>query len=154
MEETEPLVAEAMEKKVLAVDPNSNARDCAKLMSKRGVGCAVVVQGSAAIGIVTERDLVNKVIADMVDPSKVLVRDIMSTPLIKVRPESSTTEAAELMAQYGVRRLVVIGADGGLVGIITAIDLAKVLAKKHDYKEGALNALARFKEGAAGGPYQ
>jgi len=154
MSEEEPTVAEVMERKVLTVDYDSNARDCAKAMAKRGVGCAIIVRESAAIGIVTERDLVTKVVAEQFDASKVLVRDVMSTPLITVSPESSLTEAAELMAQYGIRRLVVIGADGGLAGVITAIDFAKVLAKKHNYKEVTLNALARFKEGPSGGPYQ
>ncbi|MDV3278477.1 MAG: CBS domain-containing protein [Nitrososphaerales archaeon] len=154
MEEEEPKVAEIMESKVLAVEMNTTAKECAKAMTKRGVGCAVVVQGKAAIGIVTERDLVGKVMADVLDASKTLVRDIMSTPLITVNPEATMTEAAKLMEEYGIRRLVVIGRDGGLTGIVTAIDLAKVLARKHGYEEAALNAIARAKEGPAGGPYQ
>jgi CBS domain-containing protein len=154
MEEEEPKVAEIMQSKVLAVEMNTSAKDCAKAMAKRGVGCAVVVQGKAAIGIVTERDLVSKVMADVLDASKTLVRDIMSTPLITVSPEATMEDAAKLMAEYGIRRLVIIGRDGGLAGIVTAVDLAKVLAKKHGYEEAALNAIARSKEGPAGGPYQ
>ncbi len=154
MEEEEPTVAEIMQKKVLAAEMNTTARECAKSMTKRGVGCAVVVQGKAAIGIVTERDLVSKVMADVLDPAKVLVRDIMSTPLITVTPEATMTEAAQLMAEYGIRRLVVIDREGALAGIVTAVDLGKVLAKKRGYEEAALNAIARVKEGQAGGPYQ
>jgi CBS domain-containing protein len=153
MEEEESTVAEIMQRKVLAVEMNTTAKECAKVMTKRGVGCAVIVQGKAAIGIVTERDLVSKVMADVLDSSKVLVRDIMSTPLITVTPEATMTEAAELMAEYGIRRLVVIDREGGLAGIITSVDLAKILAKKRGYQEAALNAIARVKEGPAGGPY-
>ncbi|MDV3244707.1 MAG: CBS domain-containing protein, partial [Nitrososphaerales archaeon] len=154
MAEEEPTVAELMERKVISVEMNSNVRDCAKAMSKRMVSCAVVVRGGGAVGIVTERDLVTKVIADALDPAKVLVRDIMSTPLITISPEATMSDAAELMSQYMIRRLIVIGPDGNLVGIITSGDLAKALAKKHDYKEVALNALARVRGEPTGGPYQ
>jgi len=154
MEEEEPTVAEIMKVKVLTADMNVSARECAKTMAKRGVGCAVIVQGKAAIGIVTERDFVRKVIADVLDPAKVLVRDIMSTPLITITPGATMTEAAELMSEYGIRRIVVVDSGGGLAGIVTSADLAKVVAKKHGYEEAALNAIARSKEGPAGGPYQ
>lgn len=153
-QEEEPTVSALMERKVISVDLNSNARDCAKAMSKKLVSCAVVVRGGAAVGIVTERDLVTKVIADALDPAKVLVRDIMSTPLITINPEATMSDAAELMSQYMIRRVIVIGKDGNLAGIITAGDLAKALAKKHDYKEVALNALARVRGEPTGGPYQ
>jgi CBS domain-containing protein len=153
-EKQEPSVGELMEKKVVSVDLNSNARECAKAMAKRKVGCSVVVRGGTAVGIVTERDLVAKVIADALDPAKVLVRDIMSTPLITISPDAKMSDAAELMSQYMIRRLVVIGGDGNLAGIITAGDLAEVLAKRHDYKEAALNVLARVRGEPTGGPYQ
>lgn len=143
-----------MEKKVLVVDFNSSAKECAKAMSKRGVSSAVVVQGGTALGIVTERDLVSKVMSDALDASKVLVRDIMSTPLITVSPEATMAKAAEVMAQYRIRRLVVIGATGGLAGIVTAGDIARVIAEKHDYQEATFNAIARYKEGEEAGPYQ
>ena len=154
MAEEEPTVGDVMVKAVLAVELNTNARDCAKAMAKRGVSCAVITQGGTAIGIVTERDLVSKVLADGLDPKKVLVRDIMSTPLITIASEASLTAAAELMAQYRIRRLVVVGGDGSLAGIITTGDIARSLAEKHGYREATFNAMARYKEGIEGGPYQ
>ena len=154
-EAQEPAVKELMESKVASVELNSNVRDCAKMMAKRGVSCAVIVtQGGGAAGIVTERDLVTKVIADGLNPAKVLVRDIMSTPLITISPDAKMSDAAELMSQYMIRRLIVVGQDGNLPGIIPSGDLARALAKQHDFKEAALNALARVKSAATGGPYQ
>jgi len=153
-EEAETTVGELMSQRVVSIDLDSNARECAKAMSKRKVSCAVVVRGEVAAGIVTERDLVTKVIADGLDPAKVLVRDIMSTPLITIGPDAKMGDAAELMSQYMIRRLVVIGPNGNLSGIITSGDLAKALAKKHEYKEVALNALARVRGEPTGGPYQ
>lgn len=150
----EPLVENVMEKAVMAVDLNVNAAECAGGMAKRGVSSAVVTQGGTAVGIVTERDLVSKVLADALDPKKVLVRDIMSTPLITVPANAKITTAASVMAEYRIRRLVVVDDAGTLLGIITAGDLARNLAEKHDYKEATLNAVARYRGGFEGGPYQ
>jgi CBS domain-containing protein len=143
-----------MVKAVLAVDLNTNVKVCSKAMAKRGVSCSVVTQGDRAIGIVTERDLVSKVLADAVDPTKVFVKDVMSTPLITVSPNVSLTDAASQMAEYSIRRLVVVDQGGSMVGIITAGDIARSLAEKHGYREATFNALARYKEGTEGGPYQ
>ena len=154
MSQKEPTVAEAMQKSVMAVEMNTSARDCAKAMAKRGVSCAVITQEGNAIGIITERDLVSKVMADALDARKVLVRDIMSTPLITTSPESSITGAAEVMARYQIRRLVVVDKNGSLAGIITTGDIARTMAEKHGYREATFNAMARYKEGTEGGPYQ
>lgn len=154
MSGSEETVADIMEKKVLAVDLNSSARDCAKAMSKRGVSSAVVVQAQRTLGIVTERDLVSKVMAEGLDASKVLVRDIMSTPLITIFPQATMTKAAEVMAEYQIRRLVVLDSGGSLAGIVTAGDIARTLAEKKGYREPTFNAIARYKEGTESGPYQ
>ena len=143
-----------MEKKVVTVDLNSNVKNSADLMTKRKCGCLVVVKDSMAVGIVTERDLVTKIIADSLDPKKVLVRDIMSTPLITITPDKSLVDAARLMNQYQIRRIVVTEQDGSLVGIVTAGDLARTLAKKLSYADITLNAIARLKGSPSGGPYQ
>jgi CBS domain-containing protein len=58
------------------------------------------------------------------------------------------------MAQYRVRRLVVVDGTGALAGIITTGDIARAMAEKQGYREAVYNAMARYKEGIAGGPYQ
>jgi len=155
MAEAEKTVANVMTKTVMAVELNTNAKECAKAMAKRGVSCVVVTQSGNAVGIITERDLVSKVLAEKIDAKNVLVRDIMSTPLITVGPEATLTSAAELMARYRIRRLVVVDASGSLVGLVTTGDLARTLAEKHGYREATFNAMARYAEGEfSGGPYQ
>ena len=154
MAQETPKVGTIMQKDVLVAQLDVTASDCAKAMSKRGVSCAVIMQRDAATGIVTERDLVSKVIADGLDPKKVLVRDIMSTPLITIATDASLTEAAELMAKYRIRRLVVEGGQAELLGIITTGDLARALAAKQNFKDASFNAMARFPEGRDSGPYQ
>ena len=155
MTQEERTVEMLMSKKVMAVELNTNAKECAKAMVKRGVSCAVITQGGSAIGIVTERDLVSKILAESIDAKNVLVRDIMSTPLITVAPDAPLTGAAELMARYRIRRLVVVDNDGALVGLITTGDIARSLAEKQGYREATLNAMARYSErGLENGPYQ
>lgn len=143
-----------MSRSVMAVELNTNTKDCAKAMAKKGVSCAVITQRGSAVGIVTERDLVSKVMAESIDARNVLVRDIMSTPLITIPPSAPLTSAAELMAQYRVRRLVVVDSTGNLTGVITTGDIARALAERHGYREATFNAMARYKEGLEDGPYQ
>jgi CBS domain-containing protein len=154
MGQEEKTVAQVMTKSVMAVELNTSAKDCAKAMAKKGVSCAVITQRGSAIGIVTERDLVSKVMAESIDSKSVLVRDIMSTPLITVAPEAPLTTASEIMAQYRVRRLVVVDGAGNLAGIVTTGDIARSLAEQHGYREAKFNAMARYAEGVEGGPYQ
>ncbi|TLX98373.1 MAG: CBS domain-containing protein [Thaumarchaeota archaeon] len=148
----EELVKDVMEKNVQTVDLDASAKKSAAVMGKKGIGSLVVVQGGTAVGIVTERDLVSRVIADGLDPAKVLVRDIMSTPLITIQPDAKIAEAARLMNEYKIRRVVVTAADGSLAGIVTASDLARVLAERKDYSDMTLNAIARASPDK--GPYQ
>lgn len=140
----EEKVKDIMEKNILTVESNKNARDCARLMLKKDVGSVIVTHEGLAVGIITERDLVRKVLADNVDPTKVLASDIMSSPLITIDPDSTMSEAARLMSVYGVRRIVVVSKEGALIGIVTATDLARTLASKKEFKDEALNAIARI----------
>jgi CBS domain-containing protein len=146
-------VADIMETHVTTIDPDKTVKEAATIMADKGFGCLIVVREGKAVGIVTERDIVTKVAAGGVDPTKVLVSDIMSTPLIVVPPSATTDEAARVMTEYNVRRLVVVK-DGALSGVVTAGDLAKMLAKEKDYHDASLNAIARLKSNASGGPYQ
>lgn len=148
------LVEDVMAPKVVTIDGGATAEEGASLMANSKCGCLVVVRGGTALGIVTERDMVRKILAVGADPSKVLVSDVMSTPLIQIGPKAEVVEAAEKMSEYLVRRLVVVDETGTLVGLITASDIAKELARRQEYNDSALNALARMKRGGTGGPYE
>jgi signal-transduction protein with cAMP-binding, CBS, and nucleotidyltransferase domain len=91
-------------------------------MSSANVGCLIIVSGDRPIGILTERDLVKKVIARGIDPRNLLVAEIMSAPVVSIEPDASLREAAALMLRSGVKRMPVIF-QGKLVGIITDTDL-------------------------------
>ena len=155
MTQEDKTVGTVMSKTVMSIELNTSAKDCAKAMAKKGVSCAVIIQGRSAVGIVTERDLVSKVLSESIDARKVLDMDIMSTPLITEAPGVSLTAAAELMARYRIRRLVVVDEEGALAGLVTTGDIARSLAEKQGYREPTLNAMARYSErGLENGPYQ
>lgn len=143
-------VEQLMSKDVLTIDMNDSVLSAAANISKKSVGCLIVVRDRQAVGIVTEQDIVTKVTANAADPKKVYVRDIMSTPVISVKRLATLRDAAELMTEYKVRRLVVVEEDGALSGLITTEDFARWLAKQGDYQDAALNAIAKLKAG----PYQ
>ncbi len=154
MTQAEEKVADLMNRKPQTIDSKATAAECARKMAKSEIHYAVVVDAEQALGIITETDLVAKVMADALDPKKVLVLDIMSTPLITARPYAPVTEAAELMSEYRIRRIVVIDDMGTLVGIISADHLAKSLAEKKNFADASLNAIALAKANHSGGPYQ
>lgn len=144
----ETVVEDIMVRDVHVVDREATVRETASIMAKEGHGCVIVVNAEYALGIVTERDIVQKITADGIDPAKIKVEDIMSSPLITISPKATILEAAEKMSVYEVRKIVVIDELGRMVGVLTAGDLAKWLAKQRNYKDPALNAIARLNVGS------
>ncbi len=134
-------VDEVMVKQVNTIDEDVNVVEAAKRMEKSKCGCLLVTKGGIGLGIVTERDLVRKVLAIGVDASKVLIKDVMSTPLITIPPSSTLEDAARLMSQYGIRRLPV-AKDRVINGLITASDIALYLANNSP-QDPLLGAIAR-----------
>jgi CBS domain-containing protein len=122
-------------------------------MARRTERCLVVAKGDFVVGIVTASDMIEKVTAAGANPTEVYVKDIMSTPVITVGATATIRHAAELMSDYVIGKLPVVDASGGLVGILTSVELARWLAKMNDFQDPALNALAKLKEGQ-GGPYR
>jgi len=149
---TEDRVEDIMTKDVLMIDADSSALVAARIISP--LGYLIIMKGVRATGIVTEHDIVLKVTANGTDPSKLCVRDIMSTPVISVTSDASVEDAAEMMTECKIRRLAVTKGDGTFVGVVTLEDLARVLAKDSNYQDPALNALARIRANVSPGPYQ
>jgi CBS domain-containing protein len=86
-------------------------------------GYVIILEGGKPIGIVTEQDIVNKVVAQDQDPSKLQISDIMSTPLITIDPDADLLQAAKVMREHAIRKLVVT--RGNIIyGMITAKDIA------------------------------
>jgi CBS domain-containing protein len=120
--ETEIPVRDVMTRPVITADADLDVLSAAKRMGSANVGSLVIVSEGKPIGILTERDLVKKIVAQAVDPRTVQVGEIMCSPVVTIRPEADSREAAALMLKSGVKRLPVIS-NGKLVGIITDTDL-------------------------------
>ncbi len=105
--------------------------DAAKAMLEKGVGHAIVLDRGSPVGIVTEKDLVMKVMALGKDPSNVKVSEVMSAPLITIDPDASLEDAVAVMAKNGIRRLPVVR-DNIIYGMFTARDLAKHFSEYED----------------------
>ncbi len=141
-----------MLKDVPTVAPDVSVKDAAAKMEKGDFDSLIVVDGVTAVGIVTEKDIVQKVAAEGFDPSKVLIEDIMSSPLITIRSDSTVRLATEAMRTYKVRKIVVMDENEHLVGLVTSFELAKWCSAQNNYSDPAMNALAELKPGE--GPYE
>lgn len=118
------LVREAMVKNPITVGPSASLIEAAKLIRDKEIGSVIIVDKGKVLGIATERDLVRRVIAEGKDPKTVKIGDVMSSPVVFINPNEDVVDAAQLMKQKGIRRLVVMDGDK-LVGIITSDDLAR-----------------------------
>lgn len=115
------LVKEAMKPNPVTVKPKTSVREAAEIMKKKGIGNCIVID-EKPLGIITESDILKKVVAKGLDAGKVLVEEIMVTPLIIIDPYVDIEEAMRTMSKCNIRRLPVIE-DGKLIGIITVKDI-------------------------------
>jgi CBS domain-containing protein len=87
-------------------------------MSDRNVGAAGVVESDQLVGIITERDVLRRVVAEGRDPMAIRVADVMSSPVVSVRLNASVADAAAIMRRHHIRHLAALDADGKLAGIL------------------------------------
>jgi len=101
-----------------------SVKDAVRKMNKFRIGCLVVMQGARSVGILTERDIMRKVVEPCIDPSLINVSDVMSTPITTIDPVASVEDAAMIMSRERIKKLPVVE-DGRLVGIVTSTDLVR-----------------------------
>ncbi|MGB9978877.1 CBS domain-containing protein [Methanobacterium sp.] len=123
--ETKVTVNDAMTSNVVTVSSENSAADAAYLMSQNEVGCLIVKTDGEPEGIVTESDIINKVVAHDIRASEISVDEIMTKNLIKIDPGRELNEAARFMSRMNIRRLAVVK-EGNLKGILTAKDIMAV----------------------------
>jgi len=129
-------VAEHYQKQVATIPAGSMVRDAADAMKARAVGSLVVTRGDTPVGIVTDRDLLERVVAEGRDAGATAVADVMSAPLKIATPGDPLERVVEVMSEHGIRRVPVL-ADGELRGIVALDDvLAKVTEELHDLAGG------------------
>jgi CBS domain-containing protein len=119
-----PQVRERMTSSVVTIEPGASIVDAAKKMIEQEKGPLPVVEGNRPVAMVTDRDIIARVVAEGRDPSSLTVRDIATTDLATVRPDADLDEARRLMAQRQLDRLLVVEGDS-LTGIISEADIRR-----------------------------
>jgi CBS domain-containing protein len=119
------LVEEVMTKSPRTGSPEMTVKEAAVLMRDENVGSLIIVEDELPIGIVTERDFLNKIVSENKVPSKILVKEIMTSPLITATAKEPLSEAAKRMSAMHVRRLPVVKGDM-LVGVLTENDVLRI----------------------------
>jgi len=117
-------VEDVMIEDVVSVEADVSVKKAVSLMNKNEIGCLIVTKQGKALGIVTERDMLARVLAQSRNPERTRVSEVMSAPLIVADPQMELEEAARLMFKMKVKKLPVVS-KGKLVGLITLTDLAR-----------------------------
>jgi CBS domain-containing protein len=106
------------------IETSTPVAEAARLMSSEDVGSLPIVEGERLVGMVTDRDITIRVVAEGKDPQATTVGDVASRDIVSVDPQQNLDEAVRLMAEHQVRRLPVVEEDGRLVGIVAQADVA------------------------------
>jgi CBS domain-containing protein len=121
------LVRDVMSSPVITVNEETTANHVAELMNKHGLGCIIVTNKEGKpIGIITERDLVTRVLAKNLKPDSLKAKDVMTSPLITIEPSETISEAARKMSRLNIRRLGVVY-KGQLIGLVSSKDILGVM---------------------------
>ena len=121
------LVKDVMSSPVITTEENAPANRVAELMDKHGLGCIIVTgKKGKPLGIITERDLVGRVLTRNVKPDTINAKDVMTSPLITIEPDETISEAARRMSRLNIRRLGVVY-KGQLIGLLSSKDVLGVM---------------------------
>jgi len=117
-----------MTKRVLVVKPDATVKEAAKVMTEHRVGSLVVMENDKVVGIVTELDIIWKVVAGSLNPEDTLVKDIMTKKILTIQGDKTLEDATHMMVENNIKKLPVMEGDK-LIGILTATDLISVQPK-------------------------
>ena len=116
------LVKDVMNTDVKTIEPDSSVQEAAKKMNRYNIGSLVVVNKERMVGIVTERDMLKKIVAKARDSAKTKVKNIMIKRVVMIDPETHLSDAVDVMNQHRIKKLPVLH-ENSLIGILTATDV-------------------------------
>ena len=128
-------VRDVMTSNPRTIGRSTTVAEAAQLMKSEDVGSVPITDGDRLVGVVTDRDIVVRAVAEGRDVQSTTVGDIASSDLVTIDPEQSIEEAVRLMGEHQVRRLPVVEEDGRLVGVLAQADIA---AAGYDQQTGQL----------------
>ncbi|MDR4510926.1 MAG: CBS domain-containing protein [Nitrososphaeraceae archaeon] len=123
-------------------DISDNIYNICQKMTQKNVGCIIITENKVPVGIITERDIVRKVVCENKDVKNTTTSEIMSHPLITISPEFFLDQTARIMTKYRIRRVPVV-LDNILHGIITAGDIGKKMCERGS-RDPVLMAMSRY----------
>ena len=124
---TRMVVKDVMSSPVVTLDEDETSNKVASLMDENDLGCVIISnKARKPVGIITERDLVVRVLAKNLMPDAIKAKEIMTSPLVTITPEATISEAARRMSRLDIRRLGVVY-KGNLVGVISSRDVLGVM---------------------------
>jgi CBS domain-containing protein len=117
-------IEDLMIRSVITMSPDASAYEAVKISNKNNIGCLVVMDNSQIVGILTERDLLERVLEKCRNPKETKISEIMTRHVVMGKPDMELSEATRLMFEKRVKKLPII--DGNrLVGIVTLTDIAR-----------------------------
>jgi CBS domain-containing protein len=119
-------IKDVMTSNPCTIDAEKPVAYAAKMMRDEDVGLAPIVEGDTLIGMLTDRDIAVRVVAEGRDPGQVTAKDVASKQVVTVDPQQDLDEALRIMAKHQVRRLAVVEEDGKLVGVVAQADVARL----------------------------
>ena len=121
-------VKDVMTRNVQTAGSDETILKATQIMNEQEIGCIVVTEYAKAVGVVTERDILKRVVLRRKDPAEVRLFEVMSKPLITVEPDDTVSSAAETMIKKNIKKLVVVN-DGNLEGILSLTDLVPLIRR-------------------------
>ncbi len=118
-------IHDVMVNKVITIKRHTTLENAVKLMNKHEIGCLIVEEEGKPIGIITERDLLKRVLATSKETRKMKAEQIMTNELISISPKMEIEEAARLMCQKKIKKLPVVE-NGKLLGLVTLTDILRI----------------------------
>jgi len=125
------LVKEAMTRKVIKIDSEKTVFDASQIYKEYKVGCLIVTKDEKCIGIITERDIIERTICNKKDPETTKVKEIMSTEIKTIHELDTLEKAINLIKEYKIKKLPVI-VNGEIAGILTVTDISRVRPELSD----------------------
>ena len=123
------LIKDVMTDHVITIESNESILEACNKYKNYDVGCLIVTKENSIVGIITERDIIERAIVNQKNPEETKVEEIMSEEIKTIYDTDSIEKAAEKMKMYKLKKLPVITKEEDLVGIITATDIANTLPK-------------------------
>ena len=125
-------VHDIMSKEIYSIDEEQSIEDAAKIMSDKHISCIVALKNLKPIGMLTESDLIRKIIAKSKNPKKIKIKEVMTPRLITTTGSAPVEKASNIMKQNKIKRLIVVNENKCIIGIVTQTDIIKNFNKIYD----------------------